>query len=200
MASPSAPPPKKAKVENRQFNESWKLEFFFTMPDQRPTVSANAKPVCIICGKTVSCLRKHDLKRHHETKHKEFSTKFRLGSDDRKRKLTSLLRGYTQSSRLIKKKKIVKKFGCENWMNFAPFRIWAPSETQKNQRGRGTPPPPGWRSLAHYVNRISPCDASAHLIEEAWSTEFIWSTQFLVVCQNWWIQWGGFVVIADIDT
>ena len=94
-----APPAKKKKVENRQFNDDWQLDFFFTMPPS--TSSTASKPTCLICSKTMASVRRHDLKRHHDTNHAEFVTKYPLGSDERKQKMTSLLRGYTQSSRLL---------------------------------------------------------------------------------------------------
>ena len=100
MAAPSCsdmPPAKKKqkKEENRIFNEKWKLEFFFILPD-----GLNAKPMCLICNKTIANIRKHDIQRHYNT-HKSFHERYPEGSNDRKNKLAALLKSYETSSNIL---------------------------------------------------------------------------------------------------
>ena len=90
MAGPS----KKQKMETRKFQESWKLELFFTMPD-----GSNAKPTCLICNPVVSSVKKHDIKRHYESMHGSFNEKYPPGSKERKEKLKSLDATYLRSTR-----------------------------------------------------------------------------------------------------
>ena len=88
---------KKIKVQdNRQFNEDWKLQYFFTF-----SPGVNAIPLCLICYKTIACIRKHDLQRHYLTNHKNFEQEYPIGSEEREHKLSSLLQSYTNSSKIM---------------------------------------------------------------------------------------------------
>ena len=84
------------KEENRIFNKEWTSEFFFVMPD-----GPNAKAMCLICDRTIASVKKHDIKRHHNTTHLAFQQKFPLGSRDRADKLASLLKSYSHSTKIM---------------------------------------------------------------------------------------------------
>lgn len=99
MASSSgAPPEKKRKEENRKFNSEWTDQFCFFMPE-----GSNAKPLCLICNRTVSSMKRHDIKRHHTTTHPTFEQKYPLDSKDRADKIASLLRSHSHSTRIMAK-------------------------------------------------------------------------------------------------
>ncbi len=57
---------KKRKIsqENRQFLPIWESLYFFTMQ--------NSKLTCLICRDTISVLKEYNVRRHHESKHKDF--------------------------------------------------------------------------------------------------------------------------------
>lgn len=62
-------PPKAKKQrtvadENRTFNDEWKVDFFFSLRE------TDNLPMCVICGNTVSVLKKLNLERHYSTHHK----------------------------------------------------------------------------------------------------------------------------------
>lgn len=58
---------KKRKVidENREFNDRWEKDYFFTIQ--------NSKLTCLICRETVAVFKEYNVKRHHETKHIEYA-------------------------------------------------------------------------------------------------------------------------------
>lgn len=76
---------KKRKVddEHRVFNSAWKNEFAFT--------ETNGKPMCLICQRTVSVMKRDNLRRHHERLHPEFKTTHPPDSDLRKNKIQAWL-------------------------------------------------------------------------------------------------------------
>lgn len=95
----AAPPAKKKKTgdnKNRKFHDEWRLDFFFTLPH-----GSNVKPTCLICGLTVSMVKKHDIQRHYNTHKIAFEENYPPGSEARKKKLESLMKSYEGSSRLM---------------------------------------------------------------------------------------------------
>ena len=75
---------KKRKIdsENRKFMNEWTELYCFILPER-----VGAIPVCLICNSTVAIIKSGNLKRHYETTHKDFHTKFPPGSEVRKNKL-----------------------------------------------------------------------------------------------------------------
>jgi hypothetical protein len=73
---------KKRKVcdEGRVFKENWTSEYFF--------IESGAKPVCIICQRTVSVMKEYNIMRHYESKHK--GKFYCLTSEIRERKISNL--------------------------------------------------------------------------------------------------------------
>ena len=87
---------RKVDTENRQFKKEWEVEFFFT--EGR---SPQAKPVCVICGKTVAVAKKENMKRHHTSLHKGWADKYPLESETRKDKFNSLVVTYRRAVTLM---------------------------------------------------------------------------------------------------
>lgn len=94
----SGPPAAKIKkTENRKFRDEWRSDFFFTLP-----AGQNVKPTCLICGATVAMVKKHDIQRHYNTKHKtNLEQNYPPGSEARKKKLETLMTSYEGSVRLL---------------------------------------------------------------------------------------------------
>ena len=86
---------RKVDTENRQFKAKWIEQFCFFI------VGLN-KPMCLICNEVISVVKVCNLKRHYESKHKEFHSKFPSGSSLRERKINSLQLSYTQGSSMIR--------------------------------------------------------------------------------------------------
>jgi len=72
---------RKAETDNkREFNQQWENELLFI-------AGLSRKPLCIVCEKTLSQNRRHDLKRHYKIQHQteiEGKLKLVLGSELRK--------------------------------------------------------------------------------------------------------------------
>lgn len=72
---------RKYEQEYRAFNTEWEEEFMF--------VERNGKPMCLLCQVLLSQFKASNLKRHHDSNHSEFKTKFPIGSELRKTKVKS---------------------------------------------------------------------------------------------------------------
>ena len=72
----------KNEEENRAFNVEWEEDYAFTVHEN--------KPLCLICYKLLGQNKGSNVKRHHETNHKNFSSKFPPKSELRKSKLTEI--------------------------------------------------------------------------------------------------------------
>lgn len=66
---------RKIDSENRAFNQTWTDDYFFILPN-RP----NARPVCLICNETLSVIKIVNIKRHFESKHKDYNSRVRGGN------------------------------------------------------------------------------------------------------------------------
>lgn len=58
---------------------------------------SGAIPVCLICNSTVAMVKSGNLKRYYETTHRDFHTKFPLGSATRKIKFNACMSSYKNS-------------------------------------------------------------------------------------------------------
>ena len=74
---------------------------------------ANAKPVCIICQETVSTIKSGNVKRHFETKHKEYNGKFPPESALRASKIASLKASLQASTAMMTKSTTVQENATE---------------------------------------------------------------------------------------
>lgn len=72
---------RKYEQEYRAFNTEWEEEFMF--------VERNGKPMCLLCQVLLSQFKASNLRRHHDSNHSEFKTKFPIGSELRKTKVKS---------------------------------------------------------------------------------------------------------------
>ena len=59
---------RKIADERRVFNEEWTSKYFFTDTEN--------KAVCLLCQEMIAVLKEFNLKRHHETKHKNLAAIF----------------------------------------------------------------------------------------------------------------------------
>ncbi|XP_008181875.1 uncharacterized protein LOC100573710 [Acyrthosiphon pisum] len=86
---------KKRKIdsENRKFMNEWTELYCFVLPER-----AGAIPVCLIFNSTVAIIKSGNLKRHYETTHKDFHTKFPPGSEVHKNKLHACMLSYKNST------------------------------------------------------------------------------------------------------
>lgn len=91
---------KKRKIdsENRMFHESWTEDYFFILPDR-----SNSRPTCIICQETISVIKSGNVKRHFETKHKEYDTKYPPKSAVRTSKIAALKASFHSSTLILTK-------------------------------------------------------------------------------------------------
>ena len=85
---------RKCEDEKRGFNLEWEENHAFT--------SQGNKPLCLICHTKLSQNKGSNVKRHHETNHKNFSSNYPPKSDIRKRKLTKLKSALESQQRFIK--------------------------------------------------------------------------------------------------
>ncbi|XP_039632273.1 SCAN domain-containing protein 3-like [Polypterus senegalus] len=86
---------RKVDSENRVFDPEWTNSFLFILP------TGNTKPVCLICSETVALVKSANVKRHFETKHKDFERTYPLKSEVRSQKIISLRGQYDQSTRIL---------------------------------------------------------------------------------------------------
>ena len=77
----------------REFQDEWTLEYAF--------IFRHGKPQCLLCQETIAVNKKTNIKRHHETKHREFTTSFPLGSVARHQKLDKLQKSLTSSENML---------------------------------------------------------------------------------------------------
>uniref|UniRef100_H3AEH0 SPIN-DOC-like zinc-finger domain-containing protein n=1 Tax=Latimeria chalumnae TaxID=7897 RepID=H3AEH0_LATCH len=113
---------KKCKIscdEHRTFNPNWELEYVFT--------EVNGKPMCLVCQKTVSVLKKANLQHHHETCHPEFNQFYPTGSNLRKDKVRNLVASFHGQQNLF-----CSQFKDSNVVTEASFKIaWHLAKSKK---------------------------------------------------------------------
>ena len=91
---------RKYEEENKVFNVEWEEDYALTAHEK--------KSLCLICHKLLGQNKGSNVKRHHKTNHKNFSTKFPPKSEVRKSKLTEL------KSALASQQRLIKVFGKES--------------------------------------------------------------------------------------
>ena len=91
-----APARKKRKYEDekRTFKPEWEGEFTFT--------DNGGKPLCLVCHDSLRHYKASNMKRHHETRHNNFSNNYTLKSALRRSKLTELKSLLNSQQTLIK--------------------------------------------------------------------------------------------------
>ena len=85
---------RKYEEENRVFYVEWEEDYAFTVHEN--------KPLCPICHKLLGQNKGSNVKRHHETNHKNFSSKFPPKSELRKSKSTELKSALESQQRFMK--------------------------------------------------------------------------------------------------
>nr|XP_054771475.1 SCAN domain-containing protein 3-like [Lytechinus pictus] len=56
------------------------------------------KPTCLICGGTIAVIKRYDIQRHYNTKHKDtFEKKYPPGSEERKKRMEHLAKSHAKS-------------------------------------------------------------------------------------------------------
>ena len=114
---------KKRKVdcENRAFKEEWTDLFMFILP------ACSSKPVCLICSETVALVKSSNVKRHYETKHKEFDINYPLKSEVRAQKIKDLKAQYARSTNML-----TYSFTAQQRANECSFRVaWILGQNKK---------------------------------------------------------------------
>ena len=91
----------KAKVdsENRQFKGEWTEKIAFILPPSstRPQYAQ----VCSICQETIAVMKISSLKRHHETKRRNFKETFPQNSEVTTTKINALKSSYQAASGIL---------------------------------------------------------------------------------------------------
>ena len=72
---------RKIDRECQVFKEEWTKDYFF--------VPWKDRAICVICKENVSVFKEYNLRRHHETRHKEYANLGGLARDDKIRRLKS---------------------------------------------------------------------------------------------------------------
>ena len=85
---------RKYEEENRAFDVEWEENYASTVHEN--------KPLCLICHKLLGQNKGSNAKRHHETNHQNFSSKFLPKSELRKSKLTELKSALASQRRFMK--------------------------------------------------------------------------------------------------
>lgn len=65
---------KKRKVDDRDFQEEWKEKYLFVS-------GPSGKPVCLMCGFSVSVVKKYNVERHYTSNHADIAEQYPIGSD-----------------------------------------------------------------------------------------------------------------------
>lgn len=125
---------RKVDRENRHFNTSWELEYFFTLPD------INAKPQCVICLEKVSVMKRSNVKRHFETKHLHFNEIYPLGSFERQKKFDQLKSAFVLELEYINPLSFVKEQTPEP--DFLPQGSPSSTSPVPIAPKKAAPPPP----------------------------------------------------------
>ena len=105
-----ANPNKRRKIdcENRTFHESWTEDYLFILPAR-----TDARPTCLICHSTVALIKSGNIKRHYESKHADFESKYPPRSSLRCDKVKSLKAGLENSMGMMKKTTTVQQKASE---------------------------------------------------------------------------------------
>ena len=87
--------PRKRKIdeEGRVFNESWTFDYF--------VISHADSALCLICHESIKTLKTFNIKRHYESRHKNY---FSLQGDVRSNKITSLKKSVSAQQNIFKSK------------------------------------------------------------------------------------------------
>ena len=85
---------RKVYSENRQFKEEWKKCAFILPP-------TSTRPMCLTCQETMAVMKISSLKRHYETKHRNFEETFPQNSEVRTTKINALKSPCQAASRIL---------------------------------------------------------------------------------------------------
>ena len=79
--------------ENRVFNKQWAMQFLFT--------ESNGKVLFLVCQETIAVLKKHNLKRHYQSRHEAKYNSIRgQEREDKFKQLTKVRRQQTAIAKL----------------------------------------------------------------------------------------------------
>ena len=85
------------------FNEEWTSKYFFTDTEN--------KVVCLFCQETIAVLKEFNLKRHHETKHKNFGCN--LSEEERKLKAEKCFKKLKKQETMFTKQSTLQSSATE---------------------------------------------------------------------------------------
>ena len=90
---------RKVDSENRGFQARWEAEYMFT--------EVKGKPICLLCGDSVSVMKEYNLRRHYETsqKHTDRETYKNMDTEQKQQKVEELKRCLKSQQSLFTKAK-----------------------------------------------------------------------------------------------
>lgn len=80
----------------REFNDEWKERYMFAL-------GRNGKPVCLVCGFSVSVVKKYNMERHFNSSHADLVDKYPIGSDLRREFIAKKEKGMNAQQSLFTK-------------------------------------------------------------------------------------------------
>lgn len=86
---------RKEDYEIREFKDEWMHKYAFIL-----RVNAT-RPVCLICYEPVAIIKSGNVKRHYDTKHKNFEETYPQQSEVRTTKINELTAQYDRSTKVI---------------------------------------------------------------------------------------------------
>lgn len=93
---------RKVDDENRQFHDDWTERYCF--------VQHQRNVICLLCHSTVAVAKISNMKRHHESKHKDFHS---VVGEERRAKIESLRRSLNQQQNIFGKRSAEFDASCE---------------------------------------------------------------------------------------
>src|SRR5277367_3770483 len=93
---------RKVDDENRQFNDDWTLQYCF--------VQQQKNVICLICQSTVAVAKASNIKRHYESKHKDFHG---VVGEERTSRIELLRRSLNNQQNLFTKRSADLDTACE---------------------------------------------------------------------------------------
>jgi len=104
-SSKNVPKKRKLQEENRSFNDEWLLDYFVT-PN---TTLKGAGSICLICKESISVNKEYNVKRHYESKHSDYNTKYPARSTERQKRVDFLKTELRRQQTIFSKAHTVQK-------------------------------------------------------------------------------------------
>lgn len=96
---------RKLSAEKRLFHDEWLLHYFVT-PN---TILQGSGSICLICKESISVNKEYNVKRHYESRHAEYNTKYPVKSTERQKRVDFLKSELTRQQTIFSKAQTVQK-------------------------------------------------------------------------------------------